>query len=67
MQRDCEVVIENMDRGGTFLGTINILGASPQAKAFNLPLGESSPPRPATSPLRLLALASLIAAGLISA
>ncbi len=30
MQRDAEVVIESMDRGGTFLGSINILGANPQ-------------------------------------
>lgn len=30
LQRDAEVVIETMDRGGTFLGNITILGAGPQ-------------------------------------
>ena len=28
MQRDAEVTIESMDRGGTFLGTVTILGVS---------------------------------------
>mmetsp|Transcript_6774 Transcript_6774/g.14968 ORF Transcript_6774/g.14968 Transcript_6774/m.14968 type:complete len:971 (+) Transcript_6774:79-2991(+) len=38
MQRDAEVTIETMDKGGTFLGTINILPASPAAKPLNLAL-----------------------------
>lgn len=34
MQRDAEVTIENMDRGGTFLGTITISGATPQVRTL---------------------------------
>ncbi|GAX85627.1 hypothetical protein CEUSTIGMA_g13042.t1 [Chlamydomonas eustigma] len=39
MQRDVEVTIESMDRGGTFLGQISVHGSSSQSKPFNLSLG----------------------------
>ena len=38
MQRDAEVEIESMDRGGTFLGHITILGATPSSRTVNLSL-----------------------------
>lgn len=32
LQRECEVVVETMDRGGTFLGSITLLPAAPGGK-----------------------------------
>ncbi len=38
-QRDCELVVETMDKGGTFLGSITILpAAGSSAKPINLAL-----------------------------
>ncbi|KAL6757416.1 hypothetical protein V8C86DRAFT_2625605 [Haematococcus lacustris] len=38
LQHDCEVMVETMDRGGTFLGSISILPTHPQAKPVSLAL-----------------------------